>query len=140
MLSIEEIKDIIPHRYPFLLIDKVVEMEVGKSVKAVKCVSVNEPFFVGHFPSHHVMPGVLLIESMAQAGAVAILSMEEYKGKIAFFSGIKEAKFRREVRPGDKLDIDLEIVKLRKNYGTGKGIISCEGQVCMEASISFFIQ
>ncbi|WAW14289.1 3-hydroxyacyl-ACP dehydratase FabZ [Peptostreptococcus equinus] len=139
MLEIEEIEKIIPHRYPFLLIDKVIEMDIGKNIKAVKCVSANEEFFNGHFPKHKVMPGVLLIESIAQAGAVSILSMDEYKGKIAFFSGIKQAKFRREVRPGDKLDIEVEIIKLRKNYGIGKGKIFCQEEICVEAEISFFI-
>ena len=99
MLNIEEIKQIIPHRYPFLLIDRVEEMEVGKSVHAVKCITASEPWFTGHFPDHNVMPGVLLVEAMAQAGAVSILSMEENRGKLAFFSGIKNAKFRREVVP-----------------------------------------
>ena len=113
MLNIEEIKEIIPHRYPFLLIDRVEEMEVGKSVHAIKCITASEPWFTGHFPEHNVMPGVLLVEAMAQAGAVSILSMEENKGKLAFFSGIKNAKFRREVVPGDRLDIHVEITKMR---------------------------
>ena len=115
MLNIEEIKEIIPHRYPFLLIDRVEEMEVGKSVHAIKCITASEPWFTGHFPEHNVMPGVLLVEAMAQAGAVSILSMEENKGKLAFFSGIKNAKFRREVVPGDRLDIHVEITKMRRN-------------------------
>lgn len=139
MLNIEEIKSIIPHRYPFLLIDKVVDMEIGKCTHAIKNVTATEPWFQGHFPDYNVMPGVLLVEAMAQAGAVSILSMEEHKGKIAFFSGIKEAKFRKEVRPGDSLDINVEIVKMRKNYGIGKGTITCEGELCVEAEISFFI-
>ncbi|MDY4561425.1 MAG: 3-hydroxyacyl-ACP dehydratase FabZ [Peptostreptococcus porci] len=139
MLNIEEIKAIIPHRYPFLLIDRVVEMEVGKSVHAIKSVTATEPWFQGHFPEHNVMPGVLQIEAMAQAGAVSILSMEEHKGKIAFFSGIKEAKFRNSVYPGDRLDIFVEIVKMRKNYGIGKGKILSDGELCVEAEISFFI-
>ncbi|MBC2575806.1 3-hydroxyacyl-ACP dehydratase FabZ [Peptostreptococcus canis] len=140
MLNIEEIKKIIPHRYPFLLIDKVVEMEIGKSCHAVKCITNTEPWFQGHFPEHNVMPGVLLVEAMAQTGAVSILSVEENKGKIAFFSGIKDAKFRREILPGDKLDIFIEIVKLRKNFGIGRGKIYSEGELCVEAEISFFIE
>lgn len=138
-MNIEEIKAILPHRYPFLLIDRVIEMEIGKSCHAVKCVSVDEPWAQGHFPNYPVMPGVLLIEAIAQTGAVSILSKEENKGKIAFFSGIKEAKFRREVVPGDKLDIFVEIGRLRKNYGTGSGKIFCDGELCVEAEISFFI-
>ncbi|MDD6920517.1 MAG: 3-hydroxyacyl-ACP dehydratase FabZ [Eubacteriales bacterium] len=139
MLNIEEIKAIIPHRYPFLLIDKVIDVEVGKKVHAIKNVTAGEPWFQGHFPDYNVMPGVLLVEAMAQAGAIAILSMKEHKGKIAFFSGIKEAKFRKEVRPGDTLDINVEIIKMRKNYGVGKGTITCDKALCVEAEISFFI-
>lgn len=139
MLNIEEIKKIIPHRYPFLLIDRIEDMEVGKKAHGIKGVTFTEPWFQGHFPEHSVMPGVLLIEAMAQTGAVAILSMDEYKGKIAFFAGIKEAKFRKEVRLGDKLDIHVEILKLRKNYGVGKGTILCDGKLCTEAEISFMI-
>lgn len=140
MLNIEEIKKIIPHRYPFLLIDRITDMEIGKNAKAIKCITASEPWFQGHFPEHNVMPGVLLVEAMAQTGAVSILSIEENKGKIAFFSGIKNAKFRREVVPGDKLEIEVEIVKLRKNYGVGEGKITCEGEICVEAEISFFIE
>ena len=140
MLNIEEIKEIIPHRYPFLLIDRVEEMEVGKSVHAIKCITASEPWFTGHFPEHNVMPGVLLVEAMAQAGAVSILSMEENKGKLAFFSGIKNAKFRREVVPGDRLDIHVEITKMRRTFGSGAGKIYCGKDLCVEAEISFFIE
>lgn len=138
-LDIEEIKRIIPHRYPFLLIDKIKEMEVGKKAHGVKNVTYNEPWAQGHFPNHCVMPGVLLVESMAQTGAVSILSMEENRGKIAFFSSIKNAKFRKEVKPGDRLDIYVEIVKLRKNFGTGKGTVKVGEDTVAEAEISFFI-
>lgn len=140
MFNIEEIKKILPHRDPFLLIDRVVEMEVGKSAHAIKCVSNLEPYFKGHFPGHPVMPGVLQIETMAQTGAVSILSMEEHKGKIAFFSGIKNAKFRREVVPGDVLDIYVEMTRLRKNFGQGIGKIFIGEEFVCEAEISFFIQ
>ena len=116
MLNIEEIKQIIPHRYPFLLIDRVEEMEVGKSVHAVKCITASEPWFTGHFPDHNVMPGVLLVEA------------------------IKNAKFRREVVPGDKLDIHVEITKMRRNFGSGAGKIYCGQDLCVEAEISFFIE
>lgn len=138
-LNIEEIKEIIPHRYPFLLIDKVEDYEIGKRTHAVKCITASEPWFLGHFPQKNVMPGVLLVEAMAQAGAVSILSMEENRGRIAYFSGIKNAKFRREVIPGDRLDIYVDIVKMRKNYGVGEGKIYCEDNLCVEAEISFFI-
>ena len=139
-LNIEEIKKIIPHRYPFLLIDKVVDMEVGKSCHAIKCVSNTEPWFQGHFPEHNVMPGVLLIEAMAQAGAVSILSIEENRGKIAFFSGIKNAKFRKEIVPGDMIDIYVNIIKIRKQFGVGEGKIYSNGELCVEGEISFFIE
>lgn len=139
-MEIEEIKKILPHREPFLLIDRVLEMEIGKYARAKKCVTNTEPYFRGHFPNHAVMPGVLQIEAMAQTGAVAILSMEENKGQIAFFSGIKNAKFRREVRPGDVLDIYVEMTRLRKNFGQGVGKITVEGELVCEAEISFFIE
>ena len=141
MLNIEEIKQIIPHRYPFLLIDRVEEMEVGKSVHAVKCITASEPWFTGHFPDHNVMPGVLLVEAMAQAGAVSILSMEENRGKASFFLRYQRMpKFRREVVPGDKLDIHVEITKMRRNFGSGAGKIYCGQDLCVEAEISFFIE
>lgn len=139
-LNFEEIKEIIPHRHPFLLIDRVVDMKEGEWVKAQKCVTASEPWFTGHFPNHNVMPGVLMVEAMAQAGAVAILSIDKYRGKLAFFSGINDAKFRRQVVPGDRLDIEVEILKMRRNFGKGKGIVYCDGQVCVEAELSFFIE
>lgn len=139
MLNIEEIKEIIPHRYPFLLIDKVIDMEVGKKVHAVKNITAAEPWFQGHFPNHNVMPGVLMIEAMAQAGAVAVLSMPKYTGKIAFFAGIKEAKFKKPIYPGDTLHIHVEMIKLRNGYGVGKGSIYCDEELCVSGEISFFI-
>ena len=103
MLDIQQIKEIIPHRYPFLLIDKIVEMEDNKRVVGIKNVTMNEPYFAGHFPEYPVMPGVLIIEALAQVGAVAVLGMEENKGKIAFLAGVDKARFKRQVRPGDQL-------------------------------------
>ena len=103
MLNIDEIKKIIPHRYPFLLVDRITELEVGKKAVGIKNVTVNEPFFQGHFPEYPIMPGVLIVEAMAQVGAVAMLSVEENKGKIGVFAGIDKVKFKREVRPGDTL-------------------------------------
>lgn len=120
--GINEIKQIIPHRYPFLLLDKVTYMEPGKKVIAYKNVTANEYFFQGHFPEEPVMPGVLIIEALAQAGAVAILSKEEFKGKIAFFGGINKAKFRRKVVPGDTLKLEAEIVKIKGPAGIGKAV------------------
>ena len=110
LLSTKEIMEIIPHRQPFLLLDTVEELEAGKRAVARKCVSYNEPYFAGHFPEEPVMPGVLIVEALAQAGAVAILSKPENKGKIAFFGAINNAKFKRKVVPGDVLTLEVEII------------------------------
>ncbi|MDT2612378.1 3-hydroxyacyl-ACP dehydratase FabZ [Enterococcus dongliensis] len=139
MLTIEEIKEIIPHRYPMLLIDRVEELDAGKSVKAKKNVSVNEPFFQGHFPHEPVMPGVLIVEAMAQAGAVALLSMDEFKGKTAYFGGIDKAKFRKKVVPGDTLILEVELTKVRSSAGCGKGIAYVDGKKVAEAELTFMI-
>ena len=139
MLTVEEIKEIIPHRYPMLLIDRVEELEAGKSIKAKKNVSVNEPFFQGHFPHEPVMPGVLIMEAMAQAGAVALLSMDEFKGKTAYFGGIDKAKFRKKVVPGDTLVLEVELTKVRSSAGCGKGIAYVDGKKVAEAELTFMI-
>ena len=120
-LKSDEIKKIIPHRYPFLLIDKVTDMKPGEWVEAIKCVSANEMYFMGHFPQKQIMPGVLIIEALAQAGAVAILSMPQNKGKVAVFGGIKNCRFRRQVTPGDVLHLYCEISQIRGSVGCGKG-------------------
>lgn len=137
MLNKEDIKKIIPHREPFLLIDEVVTMIPGKSITALKYVDEKEYYFEGHFPQEKVMPGVLIIEALAQAGAVAILSMEEHKGKIAYFGGIKEAKFRKKAVPGDVLTLNLEITRLRSRIGTGKGVALRGDEVVCECEILF---
>ena len=121
MLNSEQIKTILPHRYPFLMIDRAEILEPGKKATGYKMVSVNEPFFQGHFPQEAVMPGVLIVEAMAQLGAVVVLSMEQFKGKIAYFTGINNAKFRQKVIPGDKLDFEIEIIKMRHSVGIGAG-------------------
>lgn len=139
MMDIKEIMSIIPHRYPFLLIDRVVEMEEGKSCTAIKNVTVNEPFFRGHFPGEPVMPGVLIIEALAQTGAVAMLSREEFKGKIAFFGGIDKAKFRGKVTPGDTLRLEVEMLKIKRNAGIGKGTAYVDGKKVAEAELTFMI-
>ncbi|WP_334302891.1 3-hydroxyacyl-ACP dehydratase FabZ [[Clostridium] colinum] len=139
IMNIKEIMEIIPHRYPFLLIDKVVEIEEGKKIVAIKNVTMNEQFFQGHFPVEPVMPGVLIIEAMAQAGACAILSMDEYKGKIAYFGAINNAKFRDKVVPGDTLRLEVELLKLKKVAGIGKGIAYVGDKKVAEAEFTFMI-
>ena len=141
MLNIQEIKEILPHRYPFLLVDRVIEMEIGekKFVRAYKNVSANEEFFNGHFPVEPVMPGVLILEALAQAGAVAILSMDEFKGKIPLFAGTNKVRFKNKVVPGDKLELYCEITRLKGPIGIGKGIATVDGKTVCEAEILFAI-
>ncbi|MCT4509076.1 MAG: 3-hydroxyacyl-ACP dehydratase FabZ [Tepidibacter sp.] len=117
MLNVDEIKKIIPHRYPFLLVDKVVELEEGKRAVGIKNVTVNEPFFQGHFLDYPLMPGVLIVEAMAQVGAVAMMSLEENKGKLGVFTGIDKVRFRKEVRPGDILRMEVEMINMRRGIG-----------------------
>lgn len=139
MQDINDIMAVLPHRPPFLLIDRIEELEPGQKIVALKNVTMNEPFFTGHFPSHPVMPGVLIIEAMAQAGAYAVLSQEEFKGKIAFLGGVDKAKFRRQVVPGDTLRLEVEIIKLKRNAGIGKGTAYVDGKKACEAEITFLI-
>ncbi len=138
-LNSNQIREILPHRYPMQLVDKITDFEPGKWAEGIKCVTVNEPFFQGHFPEAHVMPGVLIIEALAQTGAVAILSEEEYKGKIAFFGGIKKARFRRQVIPGDVLTLRCEITDRKGPVGFGKAVAKVGEKIAAEAEISFVI-
>jgi 3-hydroxyacyl-[acyl-carrier-protein] dehydratase len=139
MMDINEIKAIIPHRYPFLLLDRVLELDPGKKVTCRKNVTANEEFFNGHFPQEPVMPGVLIIEALAQAGAVALLSMDEFKGKTAYFGGIDKAKFRQKVVPGDTLELVCEITKVKKVAGIGHGTAYVDGKKVAEADLTFMI-
>lgn len=139
MLDIQAIQSILPHRHPFLLVDRILEVEAGKRAVGIKNVSANEQFFQGHFPGHAVMPGVLIIEAMAQVGAVALLQMPEYAGKIALFAGIDKARFRRPVVPGDQLRIEVEISKLRGPVGKAAARALVEGQTAAEAELMFAI-
>ncbi len=138
-LEAADIMRIIPHRYPFLLIDRVLELEPGKRVVAVKNVTANEPQFTGHFPERPIMPGVLMVEALAQAGAVAVLSLPEYRGKLALFAGIDGCRFRRTVLPGDQLVLTVELEKLRGQFGRARAVASVGGEIAVEATISFVI-
>lgn len=135
----QEIMDIIPHRYPFLLIDTIEELEEGVRALGKKCVSVNEPYFQGHFPGNPVMPGVLIMEALAQVGAVAILSRPEWKGRTAYFAGIDRAKFRKKVLPGDVLMLETEIIKSKGPIGIGKARAFVDGRVVAEAELTFAV-
>lgn len=137
-LNKEEIKKIIPHRDPFLLIDEILAFDDNKAI-GIKNITKDEFYFKGHFPTYPVMPGVLIIESLAQVGAVALLNREEYKGKIAFFAGIKEAKFRRSVVPGDLLRLECELIRLRGSFGVGEAKAYVGEELVCEATISFAI-
>ncbi len=139
VLTTKEILDILPHRQPFMLVDTIEELEPGVRAVGKKCVTYNEPFFAGHFPGEPVMPGVLLIEALAQVGAVAILSMPENKGKIAFFGGIKEAHFKGKVLPGDVLIMETEIIKMKGPIGVGSAKACVDGKVVARAELTFAI-
>lgn len=121
MFDIDKIQEILPHRYPFLLVDRIIEFEEGKRAVGIKNVSANEGFFSGHFPKYPVMPGVLIMECLAQVGAIILLSKEEYAGRIPLFAGMDEVRFKRQVRPGDQLRLEVNVLKLRHGVGVAEG-------------------
>ena len=138
-LNNEEIRQILPHRYPFLMIDRVIECEPGVHAKAIKCVSAGEHYFTGHFPEQPVMPGVLIIEALAQTGAVAMLSLPENAGKLALFGGIKNARFKKMVVPGDILTLQCDIMHSKGGVGTGMAVATVDGQIAAKAELMFVL-
>ncbi len=138
-LNSNQIQEILPHRYPFLLVDRITECIPGQSAAGIKCVTANEMHFLGHFPQKHVMPGVLILEALAQTGAVAILTEEENKGKIVLFGGVKSARFKRQVVPGDVLELKCEIINRRGPVGVGKAVATVDGKVAVIAELTFAI-
>jgi 3-hydroxyacyl-[acyl-carrier-protein] dehydratase len=137
MYTIEQIMEVIPHRYPFLLVDRILEVEEGKRAVGIKNVTANEEFFNGHFPEYNVMPGVLIVEALAQVGAFAVLKMEENQGKLAFFAGIEGCRFKRQVVPGDQLRLEVELTKVRGPIGKGRATATVDGEVACVAELTF---
>jgi 3-hydroxyacyl-[acyl-carrier-protein] dehydratase len=138
-LNSNELQEILPHRYPFLLVDRIVECVPGQMAKGIKCVSANEMHFLGHFPSKHVMPGVLIIEALAQTGAVALLTEPENKGRIVLLGGIRSARFKKQVIPGDVLELNCEIAMRRGPVGIGKASAYVDGKLAVSAELTFAI-
>ncbi len=139
LLDIQEIKEIIPHRYPFLLVDKILFVEEGIKAAGIKNVTGNEEFFQGHFPDYPVMPGVLIVEALAQVGAVAMLKKDENRGKLAFFTGIDKCRFKKQVKPGDQLHLEVEMIRFKGPIGKGKGVATVNGEIVCETEMMFAI-
>ncbi len=139
VLNSNQIQEIIPHRYPFHLVDRIDEVTPGKGARGIKCVSTNEMHFLGHFPEKHVMPGVLIVEALAQVGAVAILMQEEYKGKLVYFAGIKNMRFKRQVIPGDVLELSIEMTRMKGRIGVADAVATVNGEVAATGTLTFAI-
>ncbi len=137
LLDADQIRALIPHRYPFLLVDRIVELEPGQRAVGLKNVSSTEAHFQGHFPDYPVMPGVLIVEAMAQVGAVGVMALEEFRGKLALFAGIDGVRFRRQVIPGDTLRMEVELTRLKGRAGRGKGTATVDGERGCEAELMF---
>lgn len=138
-LNIKQIEDIIPHRHPFLLVDYIEDYVPGQYAVGYKCVTFHEDFFRGHFPQEPVMPGVLIVEALAQTGAVAILSLPENKGKVAYFGGIDKCRFKKKVCPGDKVRLETKIIKQKGPLGIGEAVATVDGKVAVKAELTFMI-
>ncbi|PCN46184.1 3-hydroxyacyl-[acyl-carrier-protein] dehydratase FabZ [Brevibacillus laterosporus] len=137
MVDTQQIMDVIRHRYPFLLVDKIVELEKGKRAVGIKNVTANEEFFTGHFPNDPIMPGVLIIEALAQIGAIVMLTKEENKGRLGLLAGIDHCRFKHQVKPGDQIRLEVDITRLKGAIGKGKGIATVDGELACEAEIIF---
>ena len=139
-LNSNQIQEILPHRYPFQLVDRITDYEPAQFAEGRKCVSVNEMQFCGHFPQYHVLPGVLIVEAMAQVGAIAILTKEEFKGKLALFAGIDKARFKRQVVPGDVLEMRVELIRQKGPIGVGNAKAYVDGKLVCQAELTFAVQ
>lgn len=140
LFNIEQIKEILPHRYPFLLVDGILELEEGKRAVGIKNVTANEPFFQGHFPQYAVMPGVLIVEALAQTGAVALLHLEQNRGKIGLLAGVDQCRFKEQVRPGDQLRLEVEVIRVKGPIGKAAAKATVNGKVACECEIMFAVQ